>query len=302
MESSSSSGSCAYLLVELNHARVFMYGLESPSPPRRSNIKFACVESSNLPACYSFCLCCHVCPGYDIVAVPVTSVTLFPSATLFHLSTFPSATLHSRNRHTATSSSVELLAFKGSPPWTLTRSPPHVVAMLAAMKLSNKILYGDNPEERPVEHCVSKVIEWQFSDRTAPEPVVRCPICYNEISVKGISPVNPVGAPSGPATTAAGDTVTNADDGPNGLALICSHILCAVCAANMCGVCRRMSMHNTCGHLAATVIPRWGETYFLPGKVERYPQGGLEETPEGCLDCGPEGCNLGPNLRACLLA
>jgi hypothetical protein len=148
--------------------------------------------------------------------------------------------------------------------------------MLAAMQ-ATKTLPGDNPEERPVEHCLSKVLEWQVSDLTAPEPVVQCPICYNEMSVKGISPLNPVGAPSGPATIAAADTVTEADDGPDGFLLICSHILCAVCAANMyvgrSRWNRRMSIHNTCGPLAAAVLPRRRETYFPAGQGRTAPAG-----------------------------
>lgn len=186
--------------------------------------------------------------------------------------------------------------------------PPHVVAMLAAMKPSTKILPGDNPNERPVEHSLSKIVEWQDSDRTAPEPVVQCPVCYAEIDVKGLSALNPVEAPSTPPPPHPVHGPTGPTGNPIGIALICSHILCSVCALNIyrstgptanrsrkCVLCRGAVVHPMCGHLAMMPVPRRDDAYFMDDMATPYVNGRDNKTPEWCPRCvlGDDGFGFG---------
>lgn len=160
------------------------------------------------------------------------------------------------------------------------------------------------PEQRPVEYSLSKIVEWLESDRTASEPVVQCPICYGEISVKGISPHNPVDAsPSATTTTTItpDTTTTTQGDEPVAIALCCSHILCSACAMRIyvsigpnpdrkrkCVLCRRRTVGTRCGHMIMTPVPSRSHAYGLEGGLERYPHGG-QETPEWCPRCVIEG-------------
>ncbi|KAK1831454.1 hypothetical protein QBC39DRAFT_433989 [Podospora conica] len=193
-----------------------------------------------------------------------------------------------------------------------TGNPDAVPAPVVAMNVSTKIFPGDNPEERPVEHSLSAVAEWLASDGTTPEPVVQCPICYAEISIDGLSPLNPDDEADLDKTAAAADTAATAVSAaaaatadpesdkysPSGVALTCSHILCSTCARNTyrfhgsgCPLCRQRTLGVRCGHLVTTALPvRGGANIELTvGGLAEYLHGGLDEKPDWCRRCVAKG-------------